>query len=467
MVTTVDLAVVGGGPAGYAAALRARELGASVALIEAQHIGGHCVHYACIPSTVMLDSARRVMEAQEIALAGVIADPAAPSFARATARASVLSNALAQGIEGLLKSRGVQLIEGRATFRSATALDVQLRAGGEETVTANATLLATGARYEPQALGRLPANDQLSPDEALALSAPPETTLVIGGGAAGLSFAWEYASVFAVFGARVVLLDPSRDGPLGFDATIAGVLAESLRQFGVVLYPGAEITDATREGDAWAVEFSHQDATGETSNGRELAGAVIRPDARVPVSDVPGLGELAVVGDTGFVSIDARGATSADGLFAAGDVTGPPMLSSVAEVQGRVAAENALGGDVRADLSLVPLVLHTEPEVASVGLSEAAARDEGYEVRTGVASAAANGRIATLGRRDGLVKLVADGESGELLGVHIAAPFASEAIAQGVACLQLGATLADLARMTHWHPSVAESLTQAARAALR
>ena len=467
MATNVDLAVVGGGPGGYAAALRARELGASVALIEAQHVGGHCVHYACIPSTVMLDSARRVLEAQELSIAGVIVDPGPPAFARASARKSVLVQNLAQGIEALLTSRRVSLLHGRAGFRSATDIHVQLLDGGEESVQSRATILATGARYEPTDLPGLPANDQLSPDEALAMVSPPGPIAVIGGGPAGLSFAWEYAALFSVFGDGVTLLEPDPQPLSGFDETIAGVLIESLRQFGVDVRLGAQVLGASRGSDAWSINFSAQDESGARNEQTQSFAAVVRPDARVPVVDLPGLADLAVIGDDGFVTVDARGATSRPGLYAAGDVTGPPMLSSVAEVQGRVAAENALGADLRADLSLVPRVLHTEPEMAAVGLTEAQARAEGYDVRIGVANVSANGRVAALGRREGIVKLVAEGESGDLLGVHIAAPFAAEAIAQGVACLQLGATLSDLAGMMHWHPTVAESLTQAARAALR
>jgi dihydrolipoamide dehydrogenase len=459
-MTSYDLAIVGGGPAGYAAALRARELGSSVVLIEAQHVGGHCVHFSCIPSTIMLDSARRALEAQELSLAGVFADPGLPNFGRAAARKSVLVHNLAQGIAALLKSRRVTVLDGRASFTSATTLDVQLLDGGSESIEARAVILATGARYEPTDLSGIPANDQLSPDEALALPEAPGSVLVVGGGPAGLGFAWEYASLFGIFGDRVVLLEPN-DSPLAdFDETVVEVLLESLKQVGVEVHIGASITQAARSGDTWKID--HTSSAGDASIE---VGAVLRPDARVPVSDVPGLSALGVVDSAGFVSVDSRGATNAPGLFAAGDVTGSPMLSSVAEVQGRVAAENATGGDVRANLSIVPQVLHTEPEVAAVGLTEAQARAEGYEVKLGMANLAGNGRSAALGRREGLVKLVADGESGELLGMHIAAPFASEAIAQGVLALQLGATLDDLGSAMHWHPTIAEAISAAARSA--
>ncbi len=459
-MTSYDLAIVGGGPAGYAAALRARELGSSVVLIEAQHVGGHCVHYSCIPSTIMLDSARRALEAQELSLAGVFNDPGLPNFARAAARKNVLVHTLAQGITALLKSRRITVLDGRASFTSATTLDVQLLDGGSESIEASAVILATGARYEPADLPGIPANDQLSPDEALALPEAPGSVLVVGGGPAGLGFAWEYASLFGIFGERVILLEPS-DAPLAdFDETVVGVLLESLKQLGVDVHLAASISQAARSGDTWTIEY-----TSAEGGATVEVGAILRPDARVPVSDVPGLAALGVVGSDGFVTVDPRGATSAAGLFAAGDVTGAPMLSSVAEVQGRIAAENATGGDIRASLSLVPQVLHTEPEVAAIGLTEAQARAEGYDVRLGMANLAGNGRTAALGRREGLVKLVADGDSGELLGMHIAAPFASEAIAQGVLALQLGATLDDLGAAVHWHPTVAEAISAAASAA--
>ncbi len=473
-----DLAVVGGGPAGYAAALRARELGAQVVLIEPQHVGGHCVHYSCIPSTIMLDSARRALESQEMSLAGVLGDPGLPNFARAATRKSVLVHNLAQGIQALLKSRRITVLDARASFEGPTELTAHLLDGGQESIEAKAVVLATGARYEPTDLPGIPTNDQLSPDEALALPEAPGSVCVIGGGPAALGFAWEYASLFAVFGERVILLEPPTEAgasPLpSLDETILGLLQESLKQLGVEVHLGAQLTAAahtTTDGhDEWAIDFTslpHNDGDDGLTSHSETVGAVLRPDSRVPVVDVPGLAQLNLLGPDGYIAIDAGCATNAPGLYAAGDVTGPPLLSSVAEIQGRVAAENALGGDSRTDLTLIPHVLHSEPEVAAVGLTEAQARDEGYQVAIGLANLAGNGRVAALGRREGLVKLVADGESGELLGVHIAAPFASEAIAQGVACLKLGATLTDVASMVHWHPSVAEALTQAARAALR
>ena len=456
-----DLAVVGGGPAGYAAALRGRELGATVALIEAQHVGGHCVHFSCVPSTVMLDSARRVMETQEMALAGVLGDPGPPSLQRAVARKSVLTNLLAQRITALLGARRVTLLDGRARFHGPTSLAVQLNDGGEETIDAGGIVVATGARYEPAPLAGIPANDQLTPDQALALPAVPGTALVLGGGPSGLGFAWEYASLFGVFGGSVILLEPESLPLPGIDADVTAVLREAMTSLGVETHLGATLTEATRSAEGWSVQFTT--AEGPRSASVE---AVLRPDARVPASDVPGLEDLGVLGDGGWIPVDDRCATSARGLFAAGDLTGPPLLSNVAERQGRVAAENALGGAARVDLSLVPLVLHTEPEVAGVGMTEAQARAEGYAVTVGLANLSANARAAALGRREGLVKLIADGETSELLGVHLAAPFASEAIAQGVLALQLGARLEDLAAVSHWHPSIAEALGAAARAAL-
>lgn len=456
-----DLAVIGGGPAGYAATLRARELGRSVVLIEPGQIGGHCMRYACLPSTIMLDNARRAMEQRELALAGVFRDAGAPSLRRAVARKNALVQAMVDRLHTALQSRQVALLDGHATFRSATTLRVELRAGGTETVEAGAVVLATGSRYDPPNIPGLPANDQLTPDEALALQTTPATVLVIGGGAAGLGFAVEYAHLFAVFGARVLLLEPGPRLLPDEDETVVALLHESLRSLGVEPLTGVRIAGAARADDGYTVRIAT--ATGERT---ETVGAVLYPDARIPVSDVPGLADLSVVRESGWVAVDARCATSVAGLFAAGDVTGPPLLSNVAARQGQVASENALGGDARVDLSLVPRVLHTEPELAAVGMTEVQARNEGYAVRVGLAGLAGNGRAAALGLREGVIKMVADANTHELLGVHMAVPFASEVIAQAVLALQLDATLEDLAKTVHWHPSIAESIAEAARAAL-
>jgi dihydrolipoamide dehydrogenase len=462
-----DLVVIGSGPAGYSAALRAAELGASVAVAEHQAAGGNCVRFNCVPSNILLDTVRAALESQALGLQGVLPSTGEPSFSRALARQAHLVAGVESGIRNLLASRRVRYVVGRARLVAETGgaglrVAVQLAEGGTEELSASAVIVATGARAAPPPLPGLPPDAILTSDQMLALPEPPPSLLVLGGGPAGLVFALEYAFLFTAFGTRVTLAEAGPHVLPGEDGELTGYLAQALETAGLRVLTGTQVRGFDEEGGERRALLSTP--AGDTA---VPAAAVVAPDCRVPYLEGLGLEALSVqLGENGALAIDGSGATSVPGLYGAGDATGGIMLSHAAMHEGRVAAESALGQKSRVDLRAVPRCIHTHPEYAAVGLSDQEARAAGHEVRVGLADLSANARAAALGQQEGVVKLVADARTGEILGVHILGPQASELIGQAVLAMRLEATVYDLAAAVHWHPSLSEALTEAARRAL-
>lgn len=462
-----DLIVIGSGPAGYTAALRAAELGASVAVVENQNAGGNCVRFNCVPSNILLDTVRASLEAQDLGIHGVLASSGAPNLTRALARQAQLVAGLETGIRNLLSARRVRYVAGRAHLappsnESGHRVAVQLGEGGAEELSAEAVIVASGARGVPPEVPSLPPDGVLTSDELLALPEPPRSLLVLGGGPAGLVFALEYAFVFTAFGSRVTLAEAGPHVLPGEDADLAGYLAQSLETAGLRVLTGAQVKGFDEEGGERRALLS-------TSAGDAAvpAATVVAPDCRVPYVEGLGLEALgARVDEGGALAVDDACATNVPSLYAAGDATGGVMLSHAAIGGGRVAAENALGQGSRLDLRALPRCVHTHPEYAAVGVSDQEAQAAGRDVRVGLADLSANARAAALGQQEGVVKLVSDAATGEILGVHILGPQASELIGQAVLAMRLEATVYDLAATVHWHPSLSEALSEAARRAL-
>jgi dihydrolipoamide dehydrogenase len=461
-VADADIIVIGGGPAGHAAALRARELEASVIVVEEQQAGGNCVHHTCIPTTILLDTLEAANRAQEIGFAGVVNIEEGFYWNRAVARKQQLVAAMAAGIRLQLRNRGVEFLQGRARLSSATAVHVSLAEGGEREISAGVgVILATGARPVPPSIPGVPASAVLWADAALRLPVAPASVVMIAGGGSGAAFVLEFAQLFAGAGARVTVLQPDADLLPDNEPLIVEALVEMLRAQGIEIITGARIVETH------AVEGGHRFVIHAGDSEREMvAETVIAPDARVPYTGDLGLEALGVVLAGSAVAVNEQCATNVAGLYAAGDITGAPMYSHVAAQQGRLAATAALGERAAVDLRLVPRVITTQPELASVGMTEAAAKQAGRSVRTGAVNLITNARALAIGQRDGVVKLVVDDQLGQILGVHALGPGAAEVIGLGALAMQLQGTVDDLAAMTMWHPTIGESLAEAARRAM-
>ncbi|HEX6030335.1 MAG TPA: FAD-dependent oxidoreductase [Tepidiformaceae bacterium] len=447
-----DVAVIGGGPAGYSAALKAAERGAKVALIEAEKPGGACVHHACIPTNILLASTHTFIEARELDVMGVLETGERINFARAAARKDALVQQVAEGIIAALRMRKVIPVKGRASFRDPHTLEVS----GADDVWADAIVIATGTRWEPPAISGIPPERVLTADAVQSLPTPPASALILGDGPADTAFALEYATLLAAARSEVTVATTRERLLPGLDAALADVARATLTDLGVNVLEGATILGG--EGDSMRVRNGGEDAI-------VPAEIIVAADPRKPFFEPLQL-EAADVFADGCIPVDRSCRTNVPHIFAAGDVTGGVMLTNAAMHMGEVAGANAAGGEAVTRLSRVPHLLHTFPELAWIGLTEEQATAEGYDVSTGVFDLSYNARAVALGARTGMVKVVADRELGEVLGVHLAGPAASEMLAVATAVMQAEIPLADLAAIVFWHPSVSEGLVEAAKRAL-
>jgi dihydrolipoamide dehydrogenase len=451
-----DVAVIGGGPAGYAAALKAAELGASVTLIEAEKVGGACVHHACIPTDIMLDAALRFLDDRELAVMGAFSLGEQFNLARAAARKDALVRKVAEGIAAALRMRKVRVVSGRASFTSPSAVAISLQDGGTDSLSAEAFVIATGSRWEPPQLPGVPGERILTADAVQELAAAPASALVLCDGPGQTAFGVEYAVLLAVAGSEVTIAARRPVLLPGLDAALAPAVEGMLSNLGIRVFAGVDI-----EGGASA-EVTLTSVDGRTPVAAEI---VVAGDTRRPFFTSLDLGR-AGVSATDCIPVDRSCRTNVPGVFAAGDVTGGAMLSSVATHMGEVAGTNAAGGQAAVRVRTVPHVLHAFPEIAWIGLTEEMARQKGGSVRAGVADLSFNARAISLGAREGVVKVVAEPELGEVLGVHAVGPGAAEVIALAATVMQAEVPLADLASMVYWHPTIGEGLVEAARRAL-
>ena len=455
LLTEVDVAVVGGGPGGYTAAFRCAELGLETVVVDAaKRLGGACLFEGCIPSKALLHVAAVLGEAERAKEFGV--DFGAPRVSLDPLRkwkSERVVGKLARGLAAVAKGKQVEVIGGRAVFEDSRTLLVQ---GDEpQKIRFRHAIVATGSRP-----ARIPGIDLASErvmDSTAALEVPeiPERLLVVGGGYIGL----ELGQVYAALGSAVTLVEMT-DGLLpGADRDLVHWLARRVeRQFQAVKL-------GTR------VESLRETAAGiEARLGGDTAvfDRVLIAVGRRPQSDELGLDTTRVRrSERGFIEVDARGATADPRVFAVGDVTGEPMLAHRAMRQAKVAAEAIAGRPAAFDNVVVPAVVFTDPEIAWCGLTETGAAAQGVAVRVAKFQWAAAGRAATLGRADGVTKLIVDPESGRVLGAGIAGPGAGELIAEAALAVESALLAEDLALTIHTHPTLSETWMEAAETLLR
>jgi len=454
LVRDVDVVVIGGGPGGYSAAFRCAELGLETVVVDAgKRLGGACLFEGCIPSKALLHVAAVLGEAERAKEFGIDFGPARVSLdpLRKWKSERVIGK-LARGLAGVAKAKGVEVVGGRGVFEDARTIRVE---GDEpQALKFRHAIVATGSA--PSRLpGVTPSERIMDSTAALDVADIPERLLVVGGGYIGL----ELGQVYAALGSAVTLVEMT-DGLLpGVDRDLVQWVARRVdKQFAAVRL-GARL-----------------EALRETSGGLEatIAGAVATFDraliavGRRPLIDGVGLQTTRARLDArGFVEIDTRCATADPRIFAVGDATGEPMLAHRAMRQGKVAAEAIAGQPAAFDNTVIPAVVFTDPEIAWCGVTETAAAADGRAVRVAKFQWAASGRAATLGRNDGVTKLVVDPESGRLLGAGIAGPGAGELIAEAALAVETAARAEDLALTIHTHPTLSETLMEAAETLLR
>ena len=444
------MVVIGGGPGGYVAALRAAQLGAKTAIVEKDRVGGTCLLRGCIPTKALLQSSELYTLAKAGRPFGLVADNIGFDWPAAQKRKGQVVDQLVKGIEGLLKAGGVTSFKGSARLAGKGVVDVS----GDQ-LQARDIVIATGS-----AIARIPlpgAELTIDSDQVLELKEVPRRLAVIGGGVVGM----EFAAMFAALGSKVTVLEMLPQVLAMVESDIVATYTKHLAGLGAAVHTESKVSEVVKGDGGLQVRFS---TGGE--GGVVDADQVLLAVGRVPYTHGLDAEKAGVKLDRHRVVVDEHLHTDGDGVWAIGDVIGGIMLAHVASYEGVCAVENIAGhADRIPDYRAAPNCIYTDPEIAHVGLGEKDAKEKGIAVKVGRFPFAASGRALTLGQSEGYVKVLADAESGKLLGAHIIGPRATDLIAEATLAVQNGLTLDQLDRTIHAHPTLPESLMEAALAA--
>ncbi len=450
-----DLAIIGAGPGGYMAAFRAAELGLSVTLIDPEiNPGGVCLHRGCIPSKALLHVAKLLSESEESAAIGVTFSKPKIDLDRVREWKNEVVEKLTGGLGMKVGKLKLNYVRGMARFKDNKILQVKTVDGEDGELSFKQAIIASGSR--PVLLPGVQTSERIIDSTgALELSSVPKSLLVVGGGYIGL----ELGSVYAALGSKVSVVEMT-DGLLpGCDRDLVSVLKRRLdKKFAEILL-GTKVLELKEQKNGVAVTLA--DKKGEQSSKRFEQ--VLIAIGRRPNSENLGLENTAVkVTEKGFVEVDGQQRTAESNIFAIGDIAGEPMLAHKAYGEAQVAAEAAAGRKAVFEPRGIPAVVFTDPEIAWCGLTEIQAREQKIKVKTAKLPWRGNGRTLTLGRDDGMTKLIVDAETDRVLGVAVAGPGAGELIAEGVLALEMAAVSEDLRKTIHPHPTLSETLFDAA-----
>lgn len=449
-----DIVVVGGGPAGYVNAIRFGQLGRRVVLVERERIGGTCLNWGCIPVKALLHSAAIVRGAAEARRMGIRYGPPEIDILALYAYKSRIVDRLVRGVEFLLKANDVELVRGEARFTGPRRISVKT-VKGEAELAAETVVIATGSKpvfpsgFEPDE------KSVIDSDGALRLVQLPGRIAIIGAGVVGL----EFATIFSRLGTRVTVLELLERALPGIDADVAASLQKTMAREGVEFRFGVRVEEIERSQPV-RVRYSDGTGVGEVEADQVLVsiGRIARTDGLEPAAAGVKLDR------SGFVKVDSGYRTSAEGVFAIGDVVGGQLLAHKAMAEGLSLAEQVAGNGKGWKFRAVPACVYTDPEVAMVGVTEDEARSRELDVRTSRVPLSAIGRALTLGRNEGFGKLIVDARTDKVLGAGIVAPQADVLISEAALAVELGLTADKLGRVVHPHPTMSELLFEAAEA---
>jgi dihydrolipoamide dehydrogenase len=448
-----DIAIIGGGPGGYVAAIRAAQLGKSVVLIEKERVGGLCLNWGCIPSKSLLWNAEVVNLVRDAETYGISFDNLKLDMAKAIDRSRQVVDQMVKGVEFLLNKNGVRTIIGEASFVKPKQLRVR---GMDEAIDARAVIIATGAR--PKTLPGLATDAEtiVASREALAMREQPEKVVIVGGGPIGV----EFAQFWRAYGADVTILE-MLDHLLPLeDEEISVQLERAYKKQGIKFITGAQVAGAAARNNRATVSLKVNGKDQELDADKVLIG--IGFEANVEALSLDNAG---VKMERGWVRVDDRLQTSAKDVYAIGDVTGLMNLAHVASAQGVSVVERLAGIETPAlNYNHMPRATYCQPEVASIGLTEKQAREAGHDVKIGKFPVRANGRAKAINAPDGMIKIVADAKYGETLGIHMIGPMVTELLAEASLGMTLEATPRELGWTVAAHPTLGEAVKEAALA---
>ncbi|WMI81780.1 dihydrolipoyl dehydrogenase [Anaerotignum sp. MB30-C6] len=453
--TTV--AVIGGGPGGYVAAIRAAQLGGEVTLIEKNKMGGTCLNVGCIPTKVLLHSAEALAEAKEMAELGINVEVKGVDWNKVQAKKSAVTNQLVSGVTGLMKANKIKVIEGVASFASKDTLTVTKKDGSKENLTFDKIIIAAGSVPAVPPIPGVKENANcVDSTGALSFETVPKSLLVIGGGVIGI----ELATAYSRFGTEVTVVEAMSKLLPMMDGELTAQLRKMMEARGIKIMTDAKVQSVEAAGDATKVNVEVSGKIEAFTAEKVLVAVGRRTDTEALNMDAVGIAH-----DRGRISVNDKMETNVANVYAIGDCLGKVMLAHVASAQGEIAAENALGEDVLYDGATNPSCVYTDPEFAGVGLTEEKAKEMGIDFQVGKFPLMANGKSLIMNGGVGMIKFIIGKEYKEVLGVHILGPRATDLIGECALAIGMEATVEDIFATIHAHPTVTEAVREAALAA--
>lgn len=452
-----DLIVIGSGPGGYVAAIRASQLGMKVAVVEKENLGGICLNWGCIPTKALLKSAQVFEYASHASEYGVVAADVKPDFEKMIARSRGVADAMSKGIQFLFKKNNITVINGFGKLKDNHTVTVTAADGTQADYTAKHIILATGARSRELPNLKQDGVKVIGYRQALTLPKQPASMVVVGSGAIGSEFAYFYNAI----GTKVTLVEYMPNVVPLEDEEVSKTLERAFKKAGITVKTEASVEAVDTSGDLCKVTI-------QTKKGTEVVEAEVVLSAVGITPNLEGIGieELGIAVDKGKVKVDEFYRTNVEGVYAIGDIVPGPALAHVASAEGIVCVEKIAGLNPHpVNYKNIPGCTYTTPEVSSVGMSEKAARDAGYEIKVGKFPFTASGKATAAGNREGFVKLIFDAKYGELLGAHMVGGNVTEMIAELVVARNLETTGHELIKSIHPHPTMSEAIMEAAAAA--
>jgi dihydrolipoamide dehydrogenase len=448
----MKITILGAGPGGYVAAIRAAQLGADVTVIEESEVGGTCLNWGCIPTKTLIASAEVLHKARNAKNYGLELDgTVSPNIQKIVERKNKVVGTQVKGIRGLFKSWGVNLVEGRGVIVDPKKVKVTLKDGSTEDVETDKIIIATGSKPAQIPVFPFDGNRILSSDHAISPDSIPQSLLVIGAGVIGCEFAFIYKE----FGADVTMVEMMPSAVSTEDEEISQLLERELKKNKIKLLTDTSVEKVDVKDEGVTVHLS----TGKTVDADKILVSIGRA---VNTKDI-GLEALGVkTGQRGEVLVDNTLQTNIDGIYAIGDVTGGIMLAHLASKEGVVAAENAMGGNSSVNYDVIPAAIFTSPEIGSVGLREKQAAEKGIKYKIGRFQFRALGKAHAMGEISGLFKIISEEGTDKILGAHIIGPHASDLIHEIAVAMEKGLTVKDIAHTIHAHPTLAEGIMEAA-----
>ena len=449
----IDVVIIGGGPGGYVSAIKAAHLGLKAVLIEKDKLGGVCLNWGCIPTKALVSTAELLNHLQRAGEFGIQVKDYSIDFPAIMKRKDLITQRLSSGVGQLMKANQVRVARGEGQIVEPGKVEVTNTAGEKELIKTKNIIIATGSKVMRLPIPGIDSEGVITSDEALSLSELPSRMLIIGGGVVGI----EFAGIFKALGVEVTVVEMLPRILLPIDEEIAFRLTQLLKRKGIEILTDSKVKEIKKNHQNLEVLISTSDGEKKLETEKVLLAA-----GRIPELGNIDVQRLGIELDGKAIKVDEKMRTNIPGIYAVGDVVGRIMLAHVASREGIVAVENISGKETLMDYKVVPNCVFSMPEVASVGLTEEEARKENNNIKVSKFPFMANGKALGMGETEGMVKIIADADTSELLGFHILGVHASDLIAEGTLAMSMEATAFEIINTIHAHPTLAEAIAEAA-----